>query len=197
MFFKKKTANSQSLSEDKKIISNFQKSLSQCSSYLVQGRIVTNKELCSLLDPLHEKILKTEFPSGLIDSRAYASEMKKILLNADFLVGHIYRLDYGNDSYAKALEKSLSNPEFIRPLSARQASRAGAVLTLLSKQDFGYAFHELYDTIDDWGFQYKLFDGKYKSISCNEAVLFHLLFVLFIYHLDAQFPELKDETMFT
>lgn len=157
----------------------------QYSSALVHYHPVTNRQICEILDPLHNEVYKCmrlEDLESCMDIKCLSRNMKQTLLTVDNVVmrscGTIgcFHMDYES-----------CNHEFFRPISARQADRAEAVLSLLKVKHFGSAFHELYDVIDDFGFQYKKWNGEYKIISCNEAILFHILFLTFVNALEEEY----------
>lgn len=172
-------------------VANYYKMMNQCSGTIKKRNSVTNRQLCEMLDGTHDKLYKLFFmahPSRIEEVEPYVSEIKIVLKEMYKLISNSFDVNY-RDGHPDFLWK---DAEFIRPISARQADRAEAVLGLLKEQHFIEAFHELYDTIDDNGTQYKKWDNRYKTVSCNELVLFKCLITSFNTALDIAYDKNKE-----
>ena len=165
-------------------------SLSQCSGALSPKVSVSNYEICLIFQPIMDELssitLKNTMPISLL------KKMHNAIKEASTKVESSYSNEEVYDTYTSIYQ--LSNAEFIRPISARQSYCASLVFRLLHDNNFADAFIEMYDVIDDFGYQYIKYDGKRKNISSNEAVLFAILLENFDYYLTKYFDGIDKES---
>lgn len=153
--------------------------------------ILSCREICMMLEPLHNEIYNNHRLLENADFLPYTERLKEVLLRVQdaAYMQYIIGIEKYDDKLLSYRFGKVYNPYLSKPLSKRQISCSSGVISLLHEKRFLSAFHELYDFMDDNGRQYNKWNGEYKIISCNEAVHLYTLTRIFLQYLELSINE--------